>query len=842
MARSSHTILVVDDEITNLQLLSQCLEQLGCRILVARDGKSALSKAEYGRPDLILLDVLMPGIDGFETCRQLKADESLRDIPVVFMSSLVETGDKVRGFEVGAVDYITKPFQHEEVLARLDTHLRLRSLTRELQEAKEAMERQNEKLEREIAERKLAEEVLQEKEEQLRTLINAMPDIVIFKDGQGRYLEANDFELRLFGLEGVDYRGKTDRELAEFTPFYHDALATCEKTDEVTWQVRAMSRQDEVIPRPDGSSRIFDVIKLPTFYGDGSRKGLVVVGRDVTERKHAEEALREAHADLEQRVEERTTELRQANEQLAQEVQERTRAEEEIKNAHRRLGSTLQFITTVMSAIPIPIFYKDREGRYIGVNDAFAELLGFTPEYYAGKTVMELWPDEFAEMYHQKDLELMDNPERQIYEFKVLDKNGVVHPAIWCKYVFRDENGQVAGIVGAFQDITERKQAEEALRESEERYRALYEDNPSMYFTVDPAGTVLSVNQFGCEQLGYSASELVGQSVLNVFHDDDKETAVGSMALCVENPGRVFHWELRKVHKTGRVIWVKEAARAMQGHDGQIAVFIVCEDITEHKRLVEEREKLQAQMIQAQKMEALGQLAGGIAHDFGNLLTIIQLNTTLMKRQLLDQDPLAQHVREIAETGERAVKLTQQLLSFGRRVVIEARWLSLNDVIRGLVPMLRRILGSGIELKVDLTEDLWSVKVDPSQMEQVIVNLVVNARDAMPQGGILTVQTNNVVLDEVDTALHVEAQLGEHVCLTIGDTGVGMSAEVKARIFEPFFTTKEPGRGTGLGLAIVFGIVKQNGGHIQVSSQVGQGTICEIYLPTKWRNSDESRE
>jgi two-component system, cell cycle sensor histidine kinase and response regulator CckA len=693
------------------------------------------------------------------------------------------------------------PFQHEAALARLDTHLSLGDVS-----------------------------------SQLRTLINAMPDIVIFKDGQGRYLEANEFGLRFFGLEGVDYRGKTDCELSAFTPFYYDALQVCEETDEAAWQAQIMSRSDEIIPRPDGSSQIFDVIKLPTFYPDGSRRGLLVVGRDVTERKQAEEALRQAHTELERRVAERTAELRHANEQLAQRIAECKRAEEETKHAHRQLSNTLKFVTTVMSAIPIPIFYKDREGRYLGVNDAFAELLGLTPDYYTGKTVMELWPDELAETYHQKDLDLMNNPEKQTYEFKVLDRYGVVHPAIWCKYVFRDENGQVAGIVGAFQDITERKQAEEALRASEERYRALYEDNPSMYFTVDPAGTVLSVNQFGCEQLGYTASELVGQSVLNIFHEQDRAAAARTVTLCVENPGRILRWELRKVHKAGHVMWVKEAARAVCGPDGRVAVLIVCEDITQHKRLAEEKEKLQAQMAQAQKMEALGQLAGGIAHDFNNLLTVIQLNTQLMARQLLDQDPLWEHVREVAETSERATKLTQQLLSFGRREVTEPRLLCLNDIIHNLLAMLRRIVGAGIELATTLATDLRTMTADPSQMEQVIVNLVVNARDAMPNGGVLTVATDNVVFDEAYTAQHVDAQVGEHVRLAVSDTGMGMSAEVQARIFEPFFSTKEPGRGTGLGLAIVFGIVKQNGGHIRVCSQVGHGTTFEIYIPMKWRD------
>ena len=234
-------------------------------------------------------------------------------------------------------------------------------------------------------------------------------------------------------------------------------------------------------------------------------------------------------------------------------------------------------------------------------------------------------------------------------------------------------------------------------------------------------------------------------------------------------------------------------------------------------------------------MEAVGRLAGGVAHDFNNILTVIHLSARLLERELHPQDPLLVHVQRIREAGQRATNLTKRLLTFsfttGRKEIIEPQRLDLNEVVSEMSRMLERIIGEDVELVLDLADDLWPLYIDPTQMEQVIMNLVVNARDAMPQGGRLTVRTANATLDETHTAQHVEAQPGEYVLLTISDTGIGMDDEVKSHIFEPFFTTKGPGKGTGLGLATVHGIVKQNQGHIEVRSEPGQGTSLDIYLP-----------
>jgi PAS domain S-box-containing protein len=359
-------ILIVDDSATNLRLLSDILTESGYNVSQAQDGAAALRFVQSQLPDLILLDVVMPNLDGFKVCQFLKNHVKTRAIPVVFMTSLVETSDKIRAFRMGAADYITKPFQAEEVLARVETLLSLHSMSKKLEARNAELLRTNDELARvnaalgsEIAEHRKVEEALQESDERIRTLINAMPDIVAFKDGEGRWLEANEFDLRLFQLETVDYRGKKDSELAAFSSFYREAFLACEASDEIAWQAGKPCRADEIIPCPDGPPMVFDIIKLPMFHPDGRRKGLVVVGRDITERKLAEAELKKYQESLEVLVKERTHELAQANTSLQAEVSERKNAEAKLfaslrekeillKEIHHRVKNNLQIISSLL--------------------------------------------------------------------------------------------------------------------------------------------------------------------------------------------------------------------------------------------------------------------------------------------------------------------------------------------------------------------------------------------------------------------------------------------------------------------------------------------------------------
>ena len=289
--------------------------------------------------------------------------------------------------------------------------------------------------------------------------------------------------------------------------------------------------------------------------------------------------------------------------------------------------------------------------------------------------------------------------------------------------------------------------------------------------------------------------------------------------------GSLVNFENQARRKDGGLIWIVENVSLLRSDDGDEVLLGTVFDMTERRRLEE-------QLRQSQKMEAVGRLAGGIAHDFNNLLTVIAGYSELLLRELPGGRPAPRERRGDPPGGQRAAAgLTQQLLAFSRRQVLEPRVLDLNAVIAGMERMLRRVIGEDVELITALDPDLWRAKADPGQIEQVILNLVVNARDAMPRGGPLTIETANVELDDEYAGHYVAVQPGPHVMLAVSDTGVGMDAELQARLFEPFFTTKEQGKGTGLGLSTVYGIVKQSGGSIWVYSEPGHGTTFKIYLP-----------
>jgi signal transduction histidine kinase len=287
-------------------------------------------------------------------------------------------------------------------------------------------------------------------------------------------------------------------------------------------------------------------------------------------------------------------------------------------------------------------------------------------------------------------------------------------------------------------------------------------------------------------------------------------------------------WKHRK--KDGGEIEVEITSHPLF-FDGRNAKLVLAKDITERRRAEQAMRETEAQLRQSQKLEGIGQLAGGIAHDFNNLLTVINGFSALAMKGLPAEDPLRDNLEEIKKAGDRAASLTRQLLAFSRKQVLQPEILNLDSVVAEMEKMLRRVIGENIDLRAVLEPELGNVKADPGQIEQIILNLVVNARDSMPGGGKVTIETDNVYLDEEYANNHVGARPGHYVMLAVSDTGTGMDEETQARIFEPFFTTKELGKGTGLGLSTIYGIVKQSGGNIWVYSEVGRGTTFKIYLP-----------
>jgi PAS domain S-box-containing protein len=536
--RRKPTILIIDDDPSNLAIVTDYLRGEDYEILVAEDGRVGIERARFARPDLILMDVLMPGIDGFETCRRLKDDERTGQIPVIFMTALADTDHKIKGFAAGAVDYVAKPSQREEVLARVGVHIRIRELARGLQEAK---------------------------------------------------------------------------------------------------------------------------------------------------------------AQLENRVEQRTAELERANRELQAEIIDRRQAE-------KALAESKNYIDKIINTISDPIFVKDAAHRLVLLNDAACAFLGQARAGLLGKCAYDVYPKSEADAFRAQDDKVLGSGRESVLEHAIKAADGTRRSIMVKKSLYTDEKGQ-RFIVGIIRDITEHKILEEQLR-------------------------------------------------------------------------------------------------------------------------------------QAVKMEAVGTLAGGVAHDFNNLMTAVMGYSELLLQLMDEAHPWRREVEQIHKAGGRAASLTQQLLAFSRKQVVQPKIVDINRVVSETEKMLRRLIGEDIRLVSRPEPRLWPVMVDPGLIGQVVMNLAINARDAMPRGGNLTIETANVHLDHSHARFYIDVAPGSYVMLTVSDTGIGMDAQTRSHIFEPFFTTKEKGKGTGLGLATVYGIVKQSEGHIQVDSEPGKGTRFEILFPRTDQESE----
>jgi PAS domain S-box-containing protein len=364
--------------------------------------------------------------------------------------------------------------------------------------------------------------------------------------------------------------------------------------------------------------------------------------------------------------------------------------------------------------------------------------------------------------------------------------------------------------------------------DTDARYLALVLHAPVGLAIVDRDARLLLVNPSTCRLVGYDADSLLQQSVLRLFHTDDHDRLAALLADCANGPGEPRVAQARAVRADGTGLDIELTAVNRLDDAAVRGMILSLRDVT---RDLFEHRRLEGQFLQAQKMEPLGRLAGGIAHDFNNLLTAIGGYTEFLAEEFTESDPRMREVEEIRKATERATALTRQLLAFSRKQALKLTAIDLNAVVGNMDRMLRRLIGEDVTLNTVLSADLQPAHADAGQIEQVIVNLAVNARDAMPRGGHLRLETANVALRAEDVSRQGDVEPGVYVMLAVSDTGVGMSAETRAHLFEPFFTTKERGRGTGLGLSTVYGIVKQCGGHIAVTSEVDRGTTFRVYLP-----------
>ena len=630
---------------------------------------------------------------------------------------------------------------------------------------------------RDITERKRTEQELRTTSLYARSLIEASPDPLVTISPDGKITDVNKATEFVIGLSRERLKG------SDFSEYFTEPGKAREGYQKVISQGFVM---DYPLTIRHTSGRTTDVLYNAAVYRNeaGEVQGVLAAARDITDRKRAVEALRQS--------------------------------EEKYR--------------LITSCAKDGIFTLDMTGKITFVSPRWLSVTGYVEREIIGQHFTKVLPEEYWALTLQNFKRALAGEEIPAYEIEAYTCDRRRIPIELNVSSLLGPEGQVIGRIGIFRDITERKRAVETLQESERRYRGLVEAVRDVFFTLSLDGTITSLNPAFEETSGWPRTEWISKPFRHLIHPDDLALATEILQRSLQGE-KLPTYELRMLSKTGEY-WIGDIKVTPQMQNGNVVGILgIVRDITERKRIEQEKAALEEQFLQSQKMEAIGRLTGGIAHDFNNLLTIIKGYSQLFRIDIKENDPLMRNVEQITKATDQASGLIRQLLAFSRSQILEMKVLDFNTVLRELEKMLRRVIGEDIELTTHLTDNLGRVKTDRGQIEQVVMNLAVNARDAMPNGGKLTIETSNAELDEAYTRSHFAMTPGRYVMLSVSDTGVGMSPEVKERIFEPFFTTKEKGKGTGLGLSTVYGIIKQSEGNIWVYSEPGKGTVFKIYLP-----------
>jgi two-component system, cell cycle sensor histidine kinase and response regulator CckA len=718
------TILIVEDDEGIAELERGRLEESGYVVRVTTTPETGLAELDRGGIDLVLLDYRLPGdIDGLEFYTRMKA--AGHDLPVVLVTAFSNEATVIRALRAGVRDFVTKSMEYMDYLPEAVGHV-LRQVRTEHQ--------------------------LAESEARLAAIIESADDAVIIAEADLRVSLFNPAAERMFGCPSAEAIG---RDLDEFLPPGDTPVAA---------RARGV--------RADGTE--FPVEASASRTSVGGRGFFTLLVRDVTERRRAEDALRQSE---------------------------------------RRFRA-------VFDQAAMGISLTAANGRVLAANPGFCRLIGYAPEEVPGLNDLELThpADRDREAPHLAAVAEGDLDAYAV-EKRYVRKSG---RAVWANLtasVVRAPAGPVEYVVRIVEDVTDRRRAEERLREQAD----LLDRARDAILVVDLQGAVRYWNR-GAQQLyGWSLAEVEGTSLTTLLSPTD--AGPRDAALQAVRAAEEWNGELPHVTRAGRTLIVQSHWTLVRDEAGRpAAVLQIDTDVTDRRRLED-------QLRQAQKMEAIGVLAGGVAHDFNNLLTVIQgYGEMLMQNPDLSADD-RDLATEIHRAGDQAASLTRQLLAFSRKQVLAPRVLDVNALVRETEKMLRRLIGEDIEIVTTLDPSLGPVRADPGQLEQVVMNLAVNARDAMPRGGTLRIETRNTDVSPAYAQAHAGLTAGRYILLTVADTGVGMDDTTRARIFEPFFTTKGPGKGTGLGLATVHGIVRQSGGHLEVTSEVGKGTTFLVYLP-----------
>lgn len=802
MAANRIKILAIDDKPDNLTVLKAVVGDAlpGAQVFTAGGGQQGLALALAEDPDVILLDIVMPEMDGYEVCRRLKADARLKLIPVVFLTAIKTNKEsRIKALEAGGEGFLPKPLEEAELIAQIRAMVKIKA-------ANVALLAEQERLNLQLDER--THTLANETWEHLRTKKAREAAEADLRTSEARLRKITDmalgvvYEYRLYpdGRSCFPYSSEGMNDIYEVTPeqVREDASIVfgrihpddLKRTSEAIFE-SARTLKDfhcelrMVLPRQGLRWRVSQA--KPQRLPDGSTLWYGTI-TDITERKLKEEALKQEQG------------LSQA----------------------------------VVESIPGTFYLLDEKGCYVRWN-AYQrdEIVGKPEDQMAGTAALgTIHPDDRALVQARIENVLLRGAD-EVVEARVLLRGGPAYR--WLAMTGRRMivDGQPF-LVGTGIDITNSKQKNQELVESKNFLESVIENVPLMIFLKEAKDLRFEIlNRAGEELLGYDRKALLGKNDSDFFTPEQAAGFIAKDRQVLDGKAGFLdipEEPISTAKKGDRLLHTRKIC--IRGADGEPKYLLgISEDITERKRAEKEQAEIQLQLQQSQKIESVGRLAGGVAHDFNNLLTAIGGYAGFLMRGLGKDDPKQEDVKEILAATERAAGLTRQLLAFSRKQILNTQVVDLNVSVAGVVKMLKRLIGEQVQIQTKFAAQACRAKVDPGQIDQVLVNLAVNARDAMPNGGVLTLETAIVTPDASFSLRYPGLPQGPLVCLTVRDTGCGLTAEAREHLFEPFFTTKEKGKGTGLGLSTVFGIVKQSGGEIEVESEPNQGTAFRMYFP-----------
>ena len=754
------SVLLVDDDASKRLALKAVLEPLGLHVVEADSGEVALRRLIEEEFAVILLDVRMPGMDGFETAALMRRRKESELTPIIFITAFAEDEitSKARYVE-GAVDFMFAPVPPHELRAKVSVFVNLYLKAEEF--AWQAQE-------------------VQASADQLRVLTDVAPIGIFRTDAERRFVYTNPRWTELTGVKASDALGRDWQSiLATMDPpggLLDSPAQSLGFGMTACFQIALLDRGPRVVTM--ASEPISDSSKKVT--------GWVGTLADIT-------------------------------------------AEAGAQKERARYRSLVQNSRHVIAVI-------DKEGLCSYVSPGVEEVTGFAPDEVIGSPGLDfVHPDDLDRILsHLAAIQSIPGATPTV-EVRMKIKGG---GWVWIEIRAANhlDDPSIEGIVLNYHDIGARREAESErlslirkLGESEKLFRGAFDASQTGIALLSADGlTYKDVNAALCRMLGYSKAELLELGWEQVTHPDDLQRNLSEFADLRDGLAGVGEHKKRYVRKDGATVWAEVIDSVVPGPDGAPAYFVMhVTDVTERQASIQEKERLEGELVQAQKMEAVGQLAGGIAHDFNNILSVILNYADFASEGMDPTDPRFGDIGEISKAGEKAATLVHQLLAFSRKEMVEHRIIDLNDTVTGMHSMLSRSLGEDIDLIVKVADDLPMVSADPGRMEQVLLNLAVNARDAMPQGGVLTISTGAETIGEDCPPV----EPGDYVCITVSDTGMGMDDETMDRIFDPFFTTKPRGEGTGMGLSSSHGILEQAGGCLRVTSEVGEGTTFTLHLP-----------